>query len=321
MTKGIPFQIFATTSGTPLAERICASLGVKLGKAKVGRFNDGEINVQILENVRDHDVFIVASTEPPADNLVEALHLAEAARLSSAARVTYVIPYMGYGRSDRKDAPRKPVGARLAFKILEIAKTERFIMLDAHAEQTLVCLDYAVYDHLYGSAVAVPYLKKALKGKPFVIASPDKGGGPRTEKYAQLLNQTDYAFFAKSRSAPGEIKKDSVKVIGEVKGKIVVLVDDMIDTGGTMIADAAAALAEGATEVWAYATHGLFSNNGLAKLQASPISRIVITDTIYHDPKMLKEVCPKLVVLSVAELLGEAIVRTHKGESLSNLIP
>ncbi len=319
--ENVPLQVFATSIGKPLAEKICAYLGIELGMANVGRFNDGEIGVQILENVRDHDIFIVAPTQPPADNLLEALHLAEAARLSSAGRVTYVIPYMGYGRSDRKDAPRKPVGARLAYKLLEIAQPDRFIMLDVHAEQTLVCIEEAVHDHLYGSAVAVPYLKKQLEGRPFVVASPDKGGGPRTEKYSQLLGHNDFAIFSKSRSAPGEVKKDSIKIIGDVKGKTVVLVDDMIDTGGTMVADAETALAGGATDVWAYATHGIFSNEGLARLQRSPISRIVVTDSVYHDPKMLREKCPKLQVLSISELLGEAILRTHKGDSLSALIP
>ncbi|MBU6323279.1 ribose-phosphate diphosphokinase [Patescibacteria group bacterium] len=313
-------QVFTTTEGKPLAEKICAKLGIELGKAHVGRFNDGEVDVQILENVRDHDVFIIAPTYAPADNLMEAIHLAEAARVSSAGRVTYVIPYMGYGRSDRKDAPRKPIGAQLAFKMLEIAQPDRFLMLDVHAEQTLACIEDGVFDHLYGSAVAVPFLLGELRGADFVVASPDKGGGPRTEKYAQLLGQRDFVFFSKSRSAPGEVKKDSIKIVGDVKGKVVVLVDDMIDTGGTMIADAEAALREGAADVWAFATHGLFSKNALQKFETSGISRVVVTDSVAHSPEELTA-SSKLTVLTVADLLADAVMRTHKGDSLTALIP
>lgn len=311
-------QVFATNSGKELGSKISQALGVNLGEARLSRFRDGEVDVQILENVRGNDVFIVASTQPPAENMLEAVQLAEAARLSSAGRVTLVIPYFGYGRADRKDAPRKAIGARLAFKMLEIAHPDRFLMLDLHAEQTLASVDNAVTDHLYGSAVGVPFLKKLLDGKEFVIASPDRGGGARAIKYANLLGQEDFVFFSKQRSAPGEVKSDSIKIIGDVKDKLVVLVDDMIDSGGTIIADAAAAKAEGAKEVWAFATHGLFSGGALEKFAASSIDRIFTTDSVYHDPAELK--AAKVEVISVAELLASAIKRTHDGESLSALI-
>lgn len=311
-------QIFATGAGSALAEKMCQELGIVLGQARLGRFKDGEVDVQILENVRGNDVFIVAPTEPPAENLLEAVHLSEAARLSSAGRVTLVIPYFGYGRADRKDAPRKAIAARLAFKMLEIGHPDRFLMLDLHAEQTLASVDNAVTDHLYGSAVAVPYMKKLLEGKDFVVASPDRGGGARAIKYAMLLGHEDFVFFSKQRASAGEVKQDSIKIIGDVKGKLVVLVDDMIDSGGTIIADAKAAKDEGATEVWAFATHGLFSAGALEKFKESAIDRIFTTDSVYHDPKELS--AGKVEVISVAPLLAQAVKRTHDGESLSALI-
>lgn len=311
-------QVFATNAGKELGSKISQELGVNLGEARLSRFKDGEVDVQILENVRGNDVFIVAPTQPPAENLLEAVHMAEAARLSSAGRVTLVIPYFGYGRADRKDAPRKAIGARLAFKMLEIAHPDRFLMLDLHAEQTLASVDNAVTDHLYGSAVGVPYLKKLLDGKDFVIASPDRGGGARAIKYANLLGQEDFVFFSKQRSAPGEVKSDSIKIIGDVSGKLVVLVDDMIDSGGTILADAAAAKAEGAKEVWAFASHGLFSGGALEKFKGSAIDRVFTTDSVYHDPEELK--AAKVEVISVASLLASAIKRTHDGDSLSTLI-
>ena len=310
-------KIFATNVGTDLAEKICQELGIVLGQARLNRFKDGEVDVQILENVRSNDVFIVAPTQPPAENLIEAIHLSEAARLSSAERVTLVIPYFGYARADRKDAPRKAIAARLAFKMLEIAHPDRFLMLDLHAEQTLASVDNAVTDHLYGSAVAVPYMKKLLEGKDFVVASPDRGGGGRAIKYASLLGHDDFVFFSKQRSGAGEIKEDATKIIGDVKGKLVVLVDDMIDSGGTIINDARAAKAEGASAVWAFATHGLFSAGALDKFRQSPLDRIFTTDSIYHDPEELAE--GRVEVISVAPLLSQAIKRTHEGESLSAL--
>lgn len=316
-----PKKVFATNSSRVLAEKICKLLSIPLGKARVGQFNDGEIDVQILENVRGNDVYIVADTHGAGKNLLEAVHLADAARGSSAGRITFVITRFGYDRADRKDAPRKPIGARIAIKTLEIARPDRFILLDIHAEQTLAGIDSAVHDHLYGSVVAVPHLKQLLAKKPFVIASPDRGGGPRAEKYAHLLGKDDFVFFSKSRQGAGEIKKGSIKILGSVRGKVVVFVDDIIDTGGTIIADATAAKKAGAKEVYVFATHGLFSKDAFKNIMRSPIKAVFVTDSIYHDPRMLRKKCPKITVLSVADLLADAIRRTHDGESLTALIP
>ena len=312
-------QLFATNAGNELAKRIATELNVPLGEARLARFKDGEVDVQILENVRGNDVFIVASTQPPAENLLEALHLAEAARLSSAGRVTLVIPYFGYSRSDRKDAPRKAIGARLAFKLLEIARPDRFILLDIHAEQTLATIDHAVSDHLYGSAVAVPFLTPLLSGKDFVIASPDRGGGARAIKYASLMGHEDFVFFSKQRAQAGEVKQDSIKIIGDIEGKLVLLVDDMIDSGGTIIADAKAAKDAGARAVWAFGTHGLFSAGAIEKIEGSALDKVFTTDSIHHDETMLAK-STKVEIISVAGLLAKAIQRTHDGESLSALI-
>jgi ribose-phosphate pyrophosphokinase len=315
-------KVFAIPASRPLAEKICERLSISLGKARVKNFKDGEIDVQIEENVRDHDVYIIADTHGNGENLLQAVHLAEAARASSAGRITFVIPRFGYDRSDRKDAPRKPIGVRIAIKTLEIARPDRFILLDIHAEQSLACIDGgAVHDHLYGSVVAVPVLKEVLGKRSFVVASPDRGGGPRAEKYASLLGQADFVFFSKSREKAGVIKEDSIKILGKVRGKIVVFVDDIIDSGGTIVADARAAKKAGAKEIYVFATHGIFSDGAFERLNASSISQVFVTDSIYHDPAMLAEKCPKVRVLSVAPLLANAIQRTHNGESLTALIP
>jgi ribose-phosphate pyrophosphokinase len=313
-------KVFTTNAGRPLAEKICGFLSIELGEVRVARFNDGEVDVQLKEDVRGHDVFIIAPTHTPAENLIEAIHLAEAARFSSAGRVTYVIPYFGSGRSDRKDAPRKPIGAVLAIRMLECAQPDRFIFLDMHAEQTIGSILKAIPDHLYGSAVAEGVLGSIVKGRDFVIASPDKGGVPRAEKYAGLLGQDDVVVFSKSRSKPGEVKKSSVKIIGDVENKDVIFVDDIIDTAGTIVADAAAAREAGATDIYVFATHAVLSKDALKIMNESPISRIYVTDSIHHDLEMLKRKCPKLTVISVAPLLARAIRRTHDGESLSILI-
>lgn len=313
-------RIFANTESKPLAGEISRLLSVRIGDARVARFNDPEVDVQILENVRGDDVYVIASTKSPAENIIEAIWLAEAARLSSAGRVTYVIPYCGYARSDRKDAPRKPVGIALALKMLEVAQPDRFIFLDIHAEQSLACVGHAVYDHVYGSFVGIPYLRDLLAGRDFVIAAPDRGGAPRAAHYAKHLGQNDFVFFSKIREEAGKVKKGSAKIVGDVAGKVVVLVDDIIDTGGTMLEDADAAMAAGATAVVVFATHGLFTKDSIARFHKSPIERVIVTDSIYHEPTTLAGKSDKIVVLSVASLLAQAIRRTHDGQSLSELI-
>lgn len=316
-------RVFATTSGKYLGAEIAARLSVPLGNAVVDRFNDGEVHVQIMENVRDHDVFIVAPLHAPAENFFEAVLLADAASRSSAARVTYVIPYMGYTRADRKSASRMPIGIVIAFQVILLGSPHRMIILDVHADQSLAIVPNSVgTDHLYGSSALLPALKSYLGESDFIVASPDKGGTTRAGFYAKhLAGSSDFAILSKERVKAGEVNRESIKIIGEVSGKVVVFVDDMIDTGGTMIAGAEAVKNAGATGVVVCATHGLFSKNAMARLQASEIDRIFVTDSIWHEKERIAAECPKIEVVSVAELLAQAIRRTHEGESLSALIP
>jgi ribose-phosphate pyrophosphokinase len=283
------------------------------------RFHDGEIRVQLLEDVRDADVFIVNATNPPAENLLEMLFLTDAIRRSSAKRITAVLTYLGYNRQDRKDKPRVPISARVVIDMLSNSGANRALLLDLHSEPTMgFFASNVVVDHLKASIASVPYLREILP-EPFVVASPDKGGGPRTEAYAKLLGQDDYVVFFKSRPEPGAVDKKSIKIIGDVRGRNILFIDDMIDTGGTIITDAEAAQKAGALDVYAYATHFLASENAIARLDASPIKEVVVMDTIAHLPEELQTNRLKITTLPVAPLLAEAIRRIHDGDSLSSL--
>lgn len=312
--------LFATPAGQALGEEIAERLSRKLGKVHFGKFKDGELDVRIQENVRDRDVYIIAPLHAPTRNFFEAILLANAARDSSAGRVSFVIPYMGYARADRKAAPRMPIGVRVAFDILGTARPDRFIILDIHAEQSLAIVRDAC-DHLYGSAVLVPKMKQVLASldHDFVVASPDEGGGKRAMLYARLLGKSGFVFFSKNREKAGEVDEASVKIIGEVKGKVVLLVDDMIDSGGTIIADATVAMEQGATSVIVCATHGLLSDGAIQKIENSDIAAVYITNSVHHKQKKLAK-STKIHVESVGTLLAEAVHRTHEGESLSELI-
>ncbi|MFT5832192.1 MAG: ribose-phosphate pyrophosphokinase [Candidatus Paceibacteria bacterium] len=313
-------MVFATNSGAALAAGICERLSVPLGGARVSRFKDGEVDVQICEDVRESDVFIVASLVPPAENFLELIHMASAAKKASASRVTLVISYMGYARSDRKAASRTPIGVKLAFQMLAIASPDRMIVLDIHAEQSLAVTDSAIVDHLFGSAALVPVVREVLTDDAFVIASPDRGGTTRAGIYAKFLGEDDdFVILSKMRTKAGEVDEGSTKIIGDVKGKTVVFVDDMIDGGGTMIAGAKVVKSAGATRVIAVVTHGIFSGDALQRLQESDIDLVFVTDSIHHGGAKLNA-CSKIRVVSVACLLADAVRRTHEGDSLSALI-
>lgn len=312
-------MVFATNSGAALAVKICERLSVSLGSARVARFKDGEVDVQILEDVRESDVFIVASLVPPAENFLELIHMASAAKKASASRVTLVISYMGYARSDRKAASRTPIGVKIAFQMLEAVCPERMIVLDIHAEQSLSVIDETIVDHLFGSVALVPAIREFLMDDDFVIASPDLGGVTRAGIYAKFLGANDFVILSKDRVEAGKIDEGSIKIIGEVSGKTVVFVDDMIDGGGTMIAGAKVVKKAGVTRVIAVITHGIFSGDALQRLQDSDIDLVFVTDSIHHSETDLKT-CSKIRVVSVAGLLADAIHRTHEGDSLSALI-
>jgi ribose-phosphate pyrophosphokinase len=309
-------SVFAGSAGKPLADDVCKRLSIKPARAEVGRFRDGEIKIQILDNVRGRDVFIINPTNPPAENMFEVLLLARAARGSSADRVTLVLPYLGYNRQDRKDKPRVPISAKVAIDMLKLSDADRVLLVDLHSEATAGYFEPMVVDHLYGSATGIPYLKTLLD-KPFVVASPDAGGVARARKYAQHLGNVDLVIFSKHRLEPGEIANGSIQIIGNVQDKDVLFVDDMIDSGGTMIEDAKAAKMAGAKRIFAFATHTLFSRgpeifaNGL-------FTEIITTDTIPHGTLSIEGV--KITVCSIAPLLAEAIRRIYDEESLTDLI-
>lgn len=313
-------KVFSGTAGKPLAEKICGLLSIELGKARVARFADGEVDVQIEEDIRDADVFIVNPTGPPAENIMEMVLLAEAAHGSSAGRVTIIPSYLGYNRQDRKDRPRRPISARSVIRFLAGSGADRVLLLDLHSEPTMALFGNKMQvDHLYASTVSVPYLKTKLT-KSFVVASPDKGGGPRAEAYMRLLGQDDFVLFAKSRSAPGVVADRMIKIIGDVKGRDVLFVDDMIDTGGTLAADALAARRAGARRLLVFATHGLFSRDAVARLEKSGITEVITTDSVGRSPITSNGGRTIFTTVSVAPLLAQAIQRLHHGESLSALI-
>ena len=317
-------KIFSGVAGIPLATKICERLSMPLGLVDDKRHNDGEVFIKLEEDVRDADVFIVNPTNPPAENFFDLCFLAKAARGSSANRVTLVTSYLGYNRQDRKDQARVQISARFIADMLIQTRADRILLLDLHSEATQGLFEPLIFDHLYGSNVAVSYLQTILKND-FVVASPDKGGGPRAEAYAHRLGLDDYVLFTKSRSKPGEIKKGSIKIIGDVEGKDVIFVDDIIDTAGTIVDDAEEAKKQGANNIYVFATHALFSNdkNGISaleKIERSSIKEVIVTDSIFHNKTSVKQKCGKITFLSVAPLLAEAIRRIHEGESLKSLI-
>lgn len=311
-------KIFGTTAGQAMVEKICAKLSMQPGEVERKRHNDGEVEPRIMEDVRGRDVFIVSPLHPPAENFIELGLLSQAAKGSSAARVTLVVPYMGMARGDRKSASRMPVGIKYAFNSLEAGgEPDRWLILDIHAEQSLPILSKP-YDHLFGAWVLVPELKKHFSND-VIIASPDVGGSQRAGKYAQHVGN-DFVIVSKQRTKAGEVDPNRLKLIGSVKGKHVVFVDDIIDTGGTMVAAADMVKQKGAKSVAICATHGLFSKNALDRLQASVIDKVFVTDSVAHDYDLLTARYNKLKVVTVAGLLADAIRRLNESQSLSDLI-
>ncbi|MBI5038138.1 MAG: ribose-phosphate diphosphokinase [Candidatus Kerfeldbacteria bacterium] len=312
-------KVFSGTTSASLAQDVCRKLGIDPGRADLRKFSDGEVHIQLLEDVRDADVFIINATHPPMENLMEMILLADAARRSSAKRVTLVPVYLGYNRQDRKDRPRVPISARVVIDILSNSGADRALLFDLHSEVTMGFFGRnMIVDHLYASVASIPYLRTLLTS-PFIVASPDKGGGPRAKAYATLLNQGDYVIFDKTRPEPGKVTRGSIKIIGDVKGRNVLLVDDLIDTAGTLIADAEAAMNADALSVYGYATHFLASGDAITRLDASPIKELVVMDSIAHPAEKLQTSRLIITMLSIAPLLADAIRRIHDGDSLSSL--
>ncbi len=310
------YRVFAGNSNPKLAHAICRELGRPLSPADVGRFSDGEIQVEIGENVRGLDTYVIQSTSPDANtNLMELLIMADALKRASAGSITAVIPYYGYARQDRKSASRVPITAKLVADLIEAAGVTRVVSMDMHAGQIQGFFSIP-FDHLYAAPVLLEHMRARFDGdaQNVVIVSPDAGGVERARAYSKRLGST-LGIVDKRRTKPNVA--EIMNVIGEVQGKMAVLLDDMIDTAGTLTQAANALVDKGATKVYAYATHAVLSGPAVDRIIKSPIQQVVVTDSIAFGPAAAA--CPKLHALSVAPLLAEAIRRIHSADSLSSL--
>jgi ribose-phosphate pyrophosphokinase len=306
-------RIFTGNSNPGLARQICEHLGQPLGQALVTTFSDGEIRVEIGENVRGRDIFLIQSTSPPANhNLMELLIMIDAVRRASARRITAVMPYFGYSRQDRKVAPRVPITAKLVADLLVTAGAHRILTLDLHAGQVQGFFNIPV-DNLYASPIMIPYIRENFHND-LAIVSPDAGGVARARAYAKRLDAT-LGLIDKRRDAPGKVK--AMHLIGEVLGKEVVILDDIIDTGGTLTQAAEVIVQHGALNMNACCTHAVLSGPAVARLQASSLKRLVVTDTIPLREEARK--CSKIVPLSVAQLFARAILSIHREDTISSL--
>lgn len=304
-------KILSGTAHPALADRICQYLGITRTDATVNAFPDGETFVKINENIRGGDVFIVQPTCPPTNhNIMELLIMVDAARRASAERITAVIPFFGYARQDRKDQPRVPITAKLVANLLTAAGVHRVLTVDLHAGQIQGFFDIPV-DHLYALPVLVRHFReKGLGDDNCIVVSPDVGGIKMTHAFSKALG-SNFAIVAKHRTSATEV--EALNVIGDVNGRNVLLVDDMTETAGTLTAAARLLKEHGAKRIFAAVTHAIISELALKRLEESPIEELVCTDTVplAHGPKV--------TTLGVAELLGEAIRRIHRGESVTSL--
>ncbi len=307
-------RVFSGNSNPALAEKICANLGVPLGTAKVKTFSDGEIMVEIGENVRGRDIYVVQSTcSPTNNNLMELLIMIDALKRASAATITAVIPYYGYARQDRKVAPRTPITSKLVADLITTSGADRVVTIDLHAGQIQGFFNIPV-DNLYAAPVMLEHLKRRFPNDDTVMVSPDAGGTERARAFAKRLGCT-LAVIDKRRTGPNVA--EVMHLIGDVKGKAAIILDDMIDTAGTLTQAARALKEHGAKSIYACATHGVLSGPAIDRINDSHIEEVLITDTIPLGDKA--KLTGKVKVLTVAELLAEAIRRIHEDESVSSL--
>ncbi|MBP1668880.1 MAG: Ribose-phosphate pyrophosphokinase [Bacteroidetes bacterium] len=302
-----PIKFFAGRASTNLADKIAKSYGSEIGKTSVLEFSDGEIQPFFEESVRGCIVFIIQSTYPPAENLMELLLMIDAAKRASAIQVVAVIPYLGYARQDRKDKPRCSIGAKLVADLLSAAGIDRIMTMDLHADQIQGFFNVPV-DHLYGSALFVPYIK-SLNLENLAIAAPDMGGTKRANAYARFLN-CEMVICYKLRKKANVVEE--IRVIGDVEGKNIVIVDDMIDTAGTICLAAKLMKDEGAQSIRVVGTHAVFSGPAYERIDKSPITEICVTDTI-----PLKNHSDKIKILSIADLFADVIHKVYKYKSIS----
>lgn len=306
-------KILSGNANRELAESICGYLGTEMGDANVARFSDGEVQVEINESVRGMDVFVIQPTCPPVnDNLMELLIMLDGLKRASTARVNVVMPYYGYGRQDRKVTPRAPISARLIADLVETAGAARILAMDLHVGQIQGFFNIPV-DHLYALPAQLDYFKNL--GQETVIVSPDAGGVERAREFAKRLKNASIAIIDKRRERANVSKV--MHIVGDVKNKVAILLDDMIDTGGTIVQSAEALIQNGASRVYACGTHAIFSGNAVDKLNNSSIHEVVVTNTIPLGDKAEK--LQRVKVLDVAPILGEAIKRIHSEVSVSSL--
>ena len=306
-------SIFSGNSNPELASKICEYLNLSLGSAQVKTFSDGEIQIEIDENVRSKDVFVIQSTCAPVnDHLVELLLMIDALKRSSAKRITAVVPYFGYARQDKKVAPRVPISAKLVANMLAVAGANRVITMDLHAGQIQGFFDIPV-DNIFAAPLLIEYIGRKFNGN-LVIVSPDAGGVERARAFAKRLD-ADLAIVDKRRSAPNQAK--AMAVIGDVEDKTAVILDDMADTAGTLTEAADALKENGAKEIHACCAHAVLSGPAIDRISASEMKSLVVTDTIPLRQNALA--CGKIVVISISELVGEAIIRSYRGDSVTSL--
>ncbi|WP_289159369.1 ribose-phosphate pyrophosphokinase [uncultured Muribaculum sp.] len=303
-----PFKVFAGTKSEYMAQEICAELGVPLGKMNIQHFADGEFEVSFEESIRGCEVFLVQSTFPNSDNLMELLLMIDAAKRASAASIIAVMPYFGWARQDRKDKPRVSIAAKLVADLLSTAGVDRVICMDLHADQIQGFFNVPV-DHLYASSVFIPYIK-SLKLEDMVIATPDVGGAKRANNYAKYFD-VPLVLCHKQRAKANVVA--SMTVIGDVKDKNVILIDDMVDTAGTITKAADLMMSEGAKSVRALATHAIMSDPASQRVDDSMMEEIIFTNSIPYTGS-----CKKCTILSVAKLFADTIRRVHENQSISS---
>jgi ribose-phosphate pyrophosphokinase len=302
-----PMKLFSCRASRDLAQKIADELKIELGKSSVTEFSDGEFQPCYDESVRGSMVFIVQSTNPPADNLFELLLMIDAAKRASAYKVIAVIPYYGFARQDRKDRPRVSIGSKLSADLLSAAGVDRIITMDLHADQIQAFYDVPV-DHLFGSAIFAPYIEK-LRLDNLTISAPDMGGSKRANAYARHL-QSEMVLCYKLRKKPNVVEEMSI--IGEVEGRNVIIIDDMVDTAGTLVLAAKMMMERGAKSIRAFATHPVLSGNAVDRINDSPIEELVVTDSmpfINHSPK--------IKILSIAEIFALTIQAVNTNQSIS----
>ncbi len=302
-----PMKIFSCRSSRQLAENITKSLGIELGKSSVTSFSDGEFQPCFDESVRGDMVFIIQSTNPPADNLFELLLMIDAAKRASAYKVIAVIPYYGFARQDRKDRPRVSIGSKLSADILSTAGVDRIITMDLHADQIQGFFNVPV-DHLFGSAIFAPYIEN-LNLNNLTVSAPDMGGSKRANAYSRYL-QSEMVLCYKLRKKPNVIEEMSI--IGDVDGKNVVIIDDMVDTASTLVLAADMMMERGAKSIRAFATHPILSGNAIERINKSTIEELVVTDSVPFNNKS-----DKIKVLSIADIFARTIQAVNTNQSIS----